>query len=90
MAEQSAADAIRAQQSSVSRAVIAGVVGGANQEFNDSFKQHKSSIDAAAGNAFEALNVSQFEDVQAIESLCMNCHEQGLTRLLITRCILVF
>jgi hypothetical protein len=42
------------------------------------------------GNAFENLAVSQFEDMQEIESLCMQCHEQGITRLLLTRCVRAF
>jgi hypothetical protein len=94
------ADTIRLQQENVSRSVIAGAVGGARAEFAEAFRHNKPASSSSStttpdgnsndaqggGNAFENLAVSQFEDMQEIESLCMQCHEQGITRLLLTRC----
>jgi hypothetical protein len=89
-AASSSADAVRAQQDSVSKAVIAGVVGGATQELTDTWKQqYGASTSTNQTNAFEDLTVSQFEDVQAIESLCMQCHEQGTTKLLLTKFVVL-
>lgn len=34
---------------------------------------------------FEPINAENDNGVTEIESLCMNCHEQGITRLLLTR-----
>ncbi len=96
---------IRLQQENVSRSVIAGAVGGARAEFAEAFRHNKPASASASsnmtadgnsndaqggGNAFENLAVSQFEDMQEIESLCMQCHEQGITRLLLTRCARAF
>jgi hypothetical protein len=95
------ADTIRLQQENVSRSVIAGAVGGARAEFAEAFRHNKPASSSSStttpdgnsndaqggGNAFENLAVSQFEDMQEIESLCMQCHEQGITRLLLTRCV---
>jgi hypothetical protein len=80
--DQNQQDTIAAQQAAVSANVIRqGIKSGATQELVDKYKAPTSAFDSLTDT------VSQIEDIQAIESLCMNCHEQGTTRLLLTRSV---
>eukprot|EP00455_Lapot_gusevi_P015858 TRINITY_DN1808_c0_g5_i1.p1 TRINITY_DN1808_c0_g5~~TRINITY_DN1808_c0_g5_i1.p1 ORF type:complete len:574 (-),score=198.33 TRINITY_DN1808_c0_g5_i1:61-1782(-) len=72
--------AIEREQANIRSAVISGaVLGGAASELASRSSEEKKE------ELFEDLSVAQFEHLQEIESLCMRCHEQGVTRLLLTR-----
>ena len=73
---------IRLQQAEVTKTVISGnKLGGARKEFVDKIS---NGVDSSA-DVFEDINISQLDNIQTIESLCMKCYKNGTTKLLLTR-----
>ncbi|PUU74656.1 ZPR1 zinc-finger domain-domain-containing protein [Tuber borchii] len=70
------------------RASMAAPVGQKQDLFQDIGATVESVAGGAteqAGNDEDQTNIEEPQVVDNIESLCMNCHEQGMTRLLLTR-----